>query len=164
MLSQIEKTQLYKERKSGMKLRELADIYNVSFQRIQQLTRHIPCSQVKYIPRKIQYSNDVANAYLACFSLTKVARKFNITVSTVVKLLKFYNIPIKRNKPAFLTIKQQNAVTLYESGISTTNVGKKYGVSWIAIRRWVLKANGKLRPKGFQKGKKHFTYRMKHEN
>lgn len=93
-----------------------------------------------------------------------VAEAYGVSTETVYRILRNHDIPRTHRHPERRNAKRHivrmdwtnsdvtEVIRLYESGLTCSQIGDKYGCSWMSINR-VLKSNGvKMRPTGRKPG------------
>jgi|1185.fasta_scaffold168844_1 transposase-like protein len=139
-------------------LRRTSNNYGV-VQRVGRLTRHLdrqgrvqdPTPRPRYQPHKLsqRLSDDtitaVLAAYLAGSPTREVSKRFGIAHSSVNKLLRQHGITARRGSlsPAGL----QQAVELYETGLSIRVIANHLGFGASTVARALVKAGIHIRPR-----------------
>lgn len=106
-------------------------------------TRH----KREYRPKTGERESKIIRGYLKGYSTTKLAKKFNVNVTTINNVLSDKNIPIRKvgNYRTKTVGVDKDVMMLYASGLSFLETGKKMNLSSDAIRDVLLRNNIKPR-------------------
>jgi len=103
---------------------------------------------------KILYDkkDDIIRDYQNGMSLYAIAKKYNASYCTVKRVIKKFSNEIKKTKQvgvrSSLWDKKNDVIKDYLSGETLYSVAKKYGVSHMAIKNFLVKNKVKLRMRG----------------
>jgi DNA invertase Pin-like site-specific DNA recombinase len=92
--------------------------------------------------------DEICERYAAGETAGVIAADHDIAKNSVLNLVRSRNIVVRAQGPTEKQIDQ--AVRLYELGMSIAKIQKEVGSSYGAIRRALLRAKIPMRPRGFQ--------------
>ncbi len=119
-------------------------------------SRTPPLPQIHKLSQRLPpaVAEELAAAYRAGAHTTELAPRFRLSHGSVLRLLAEQGVTMRRQ--GLSEGDAQTAMRMYEAeGLSLSEIGTRFGVWPQTVRRALIKAGVKMRPKGGSRSRKH---------